>query len=159
MSDASSPSMRVTRPSVRSTGLFSTVLVQALPAARANMARAVIAVQIMPAGLCRGWNPTASTMVDCTARYRPSAANAALISRSARRWRCSLVPDSSQMTTVDAPISISESRPKPASTTGRAAHAAAARTMMLTTFHPRVAYSGRNPGAATFGSAPAQRSS
>ena len=46
------------------------------------------------------------------------------ISRRARCWRQVPVPDSSQITTVDAPISISESRPNPASATDRAGTAA-----------------------------------
>jgi hypothetical protein len=52
------------------------------------------------------------------------------------------------MTTVDAPISISESRPNPASATDRAAIAAMASTTIPTTFQPSVAYSmNRDPGA------------
>src|SRR5689334_6184022 len=49
------------------------------------------------------------------------------------------------MTTMDAPISISESRPKPTSATDRAATAANASTTIPTTFHPSVAYSRANP--------------
>ena len=56
--------------------------------------------------------------------------------RSARRWRSSPVPDSSQSTTTLAPISISESSPNPASATDRALMAATASTAMPTTFHP-----------------------
>jgi uncharacterized protein YfaQ (DUF2300 family) len=58
------------------------------------------------------------------------------------------VPDSSQITTMDAPISISESRAKPASATDRAAMAAKASTAIPATFHASVAYSSRTRGAA-----------
>ena len=54
--------------------------------------------------------------------------NAYPIRRRPRRWRCSQAPESSQITTVDAPISISESRPNPASATDRAEIAASAST-------------------------------
>jgi|SRR5215469_16330250 len=57
-----------------------------------------------------------------------------------RRWRSSPVPDSSQITTVEAPISMRESRPKPARATDRAPIAATASTTMPTTFHARVRY-------------------
>jgi len=60
--------MRVTRPSVRSTGLSSAVPVRALPTARATMTAAVTAVQAIPAGLWPGRYPAASTTLDCTAR-------------------------------------------------------------------------------------------
>jgi hypothetical protein len=63
----------------------------------------------------------------------PRAATAYPISRNARHWRRGPVPDSSQITTVDTPISISESRPNPASATDRAEMAAIART----TIRPR----------------------
>lgn len=72
--------MRVTRPSVWSTGLLSALPVEAFPAASENM-------------------------------------NAAPMSRRARRWRCAPVPESSQSTTVLAPISTRLSSPKPASAT------------------------------------------
>jgi len=55
------------------------------------------------------------------------------------------VPDSSQITTVDAPISISESSPNPARATERAAIAANASTTMPTTFQASVTYSRTNP--------------
>ena len=42
------PSISVTRPSVRSTGLPSARPVRALPAASANITAAVIAVQMIP---------------------------------------------------------------------------------------------------------------
>jgi hypothetical protein len=42
---------------------------------------------------------------------------------------------------MDAPISISESKPNPASATDRAAIDAKASTMILATFHPSVAHS------------------
>ena len=61
---ASRPSTRVTRASVRSTGLSSARPVRALPAARLNMASAVAAVQTMPRGLCAAWWRTASTTAD-----------------------------------------------------------------------------------------------
>jgi len=51
------------------------------------------------------------------------------------------VPDSSQITTVDAPISISESRPNPARATDRAATAAIASTTIPITFQASVEYS------------------
>jgi hypothetical protein len=55
------------------------------------------------------------------------------------------VPDSSQITTADAPISISESSPNPASATDRAAATATASTMIPATFQPSVTYSSTNP--------------
>ncbi len=55
------------------------------------------------------------------------------------------MPDSSQITTIDAPISISESRAKPASATDRAESAATASTTIPATFHASVAYSSANP--------------
>jgi hypothetical protein len=55
------------------------------------------------------------------------------------------VPDSSQITTVDAPISISESRAKPASATDRAEIAATASTTIPATFQASVAYSRAKP--------------
>src|SRR6266536_3086627 len=67
------------------------------------------------------------------------------ISRSARRWRRWPAPDSSQITTVEAPISMSESRPNPASATDRADMAAIARTTIPITFQHRVLYSRANP--------------
>jgi hypothetical protein len=62
------PSIRVTRPSVCSTGLPSAAPVRALPTASANIIAAVNAVQMMPGTECRGWYPAASTTVDCTSR-------------------------------------------------------------------------------------------
>src|SRR6185437_13232837 len=62
-----------------------------------------------------------------------------------RRWRSSPVPASSQITMVDAPISISESRPNPASATDRAAAAAIARITIPATFQPSVTYSSAKP--------------
>jgi hypothetical protein len=64
--------------------------------------------------------------------------NAPPISRNARRCRSSPVPDSSHSTTVLAPISISESRPNPASATDRAPMAAIASTTIPATFQLRV---------------------
>ena len=116
-----------------------------MAAASANMAAAVIAVQMMPGTECRGWYPTASTTVDWTSRYTARAAKAYPISLRPRRWRSSPVPDSSQITTVDAPISISESRPNPASATDRAETAAMARITIPATFQASVAYSSANP--------------
>jgi hypothetical protein len=55
------------------------------------------------------------------------------------------VPDSSQITTVDAPISMSESSPNPASATDRAAMAAIARTATPITFQPSVTNSRAKP--------------
>jgi hypothetical protein len=55
------------------------------------------------------------------------------------------VPDSSQITTVEAPISISESRAKPARATDRAVMAAMDRTTIPATFHANVAYSSAKP--------------
>ena len=55
------------------------------------------------------------------------------------------MPDSSQITTTEAPISISESSPKPARATERAASAATTSTAIPTTFHASVAYSSRKP--------------
>src|ERR1044071_7504082 len=49
------------------------------------------------------------------------------------------------MTTAEAPISISESRPNPASATDRALIAATASTTIPATFQPRVAHSSANP--------------
>src|SRR3984885_7491979 len=49
------------------------------------------------------------------------------------------------MTTVDAPISISESRPNPASATDRAAIAAMAKMTMPATFQASVTYSKTKP--------------
>jgi hypothetical protein len=49
------------------------------------------------------------------------------------------------MTTVDAPISISESRPNPASATDRAGIAAIARTTIPATFQASVTYSKAKP--------------
>lgn len=74
-----------------------------------------------------------------------SAANAQPISRRPRRWRSAPAPDSSQITTMDAPISISESRAKPASATDRAETAAMASTTIPATFHASVAYSSASP--------------
>ena len=62
------PSISVTLPSVCRTGLPSARPVRALPAARANIAAAVTAVQTMPSTECRGRYPAASTTVDCTSR-------------------------------------------------------------------------------------------
>jgi hypothetical protein len=62
-------------------------------------------------------------------------------------WRSSPVPDSSQMTTVDAPISISESRPNPASATDWAEIAAIASTTTPATFQASVTYSRPKPPA------------
>ena len=53
--------------------------------------------------------------------------------------------DNSQTTTVEAPISISESKPNPASATDLALTAATARTTMPITFQPNVVYSSANP--------------
>jgi len=55
---------------------------------------------------------------------------------SARRCRFSPDPDSSHSTTVLAPISISESRPNPASATDLAATAATASTTIRATSSP-----------------------
>jgi hypothetical protein len=55
------------------------------------------------------------------------------------------VPESSQITTVDAPISISESRVNPVSATDRAEIAAMASTTIPATFHASVAYSSAKP--------------
>jgi hypothetical protein len=60
--------------------------------------------------------------------------NAYPMSRRPRRWRSAPVPDSSQITTVDPPISMSESRPNPARATDRAETAAMARTTIPATF-------------------------
>ena len=54
------------------------------------------------------------------------------------------MPDSSQITTVDAAISISESRPNPASATDRAETAAMARTTIPAMFQASV-----KPGTVT----------
>ena len=67
------------------------------------------------------------------------------MTRSAVRRRASPVPDSSQMTTVLAPISMSESSPNPPSATDRAATAAKASTTTPTTFQPRVIPSRMKP--------------
>jgi hypothetical protein len=75
--------------------------------------------------------------------------NAAPISLSAFRWRALPVPASSHRTTVLAPISISESSPKPARAIERADSAATASTTMPTTFHPSVTPSSSRPRAAT----------
>jgi hypothetical protein len=91
----------------------------------------------------------ASTTVDCTSRYKARVANAQPISRRPRRWRSSPVPDSSQITTVDAPISISESSPNPASATDRAEIAAMASTAIPATFQASVAYSRAKPRRST----------
>jgi hypothetical protein len=82
---------------------------------------------------------------DWISRYSASAENANPIRRRPRRCRSSPVPDSSQITTVEAPISISESRLNPASATDRAVIAAMARITMPTTFQPSVRYSSTNP--------------
>src|ERR1019366_7144876 len=71
--------------------------------------------------------------------------NAAPINLSERRRRSSATPDSSQRTTVDAPISIRLSSPNPASATDLAAAAATAKTATPTTFQPSVAISSRRP--------------
>jgi hypothetical protein len=68
---------------------------------------------------------------------------AAKLDRIARRSRASPTPRSSQMTTVLAPISMSESSPNPASATERAWMAATARTHTPTTFQARVVASSR----------------
>ena len=99
----------------------------------------------MPNGEWWGWWLETNAQVDCTSRYAASDMNPTPISRSARRWRAWPVPDNSQITTVDAPISMRESRPKPASATDRAEIAATASTTMPTTFQPRVAYSRAKP--------------
>ena len=65
---ASIPSTKVTRPSVRSTGLPRDAPTLALPAARENITTAVTAVQAMPSGEWCGWNRVASTQVLWTAR-------------------------------------------------------------------------------------------
>ena len=52
---------------------------------------------------------------------------------------------SSQITTVDAPISISESRPNPASATDRAEMAGIASTTIPATFQASVTYSRAKP--------------
>ena len=83
--------------------------------------------------------------MDCTARYTARSPNATPISRNARRCRACPVPDSSHTTTTEAPISISESSPNPASATDRAATAVMASTTMPTAFHPSVRYSNQNP--------------
>ena len=67
------------------------------------------------------------------------------INRSARRWRACPTPDSSQSTTMLAPISISESMPKPANATDCARTAARASTTMPTAFQPKVAASRTRP--------------
>jgi hypothetical protein len=63
----------------------------------------------------------------------------------ALRCRSSPVPDSSQITTMEAPISISESNPNPANATDRAMLAVMARTTTPTMFQPSVAYSRAKP--------------
>jgi hypothetical protein len=49
--EANTPSTKVTRPSVRSTGLSRALPVRALPDARENMTPAVTAVHAVPTGL------------------------------------------------------------------------------------------------------------
>ena len=58
----------VTQPSCRSTGLSSARPVRALPAASANIAAAVSAVQMMPGTSAAGDQPATSITVDCTSR-------------------------------------------------------------------------------------------
>jgi hypothetical protein len=65
--------------------------------------------------------------------------------RMALRSREGSAPVSCQTTTTEAKISISESRPNPASATDRAARAASATTTVPTTFQPSVTYSRRSP--------------
>jgi hypothetical protein len=55
------------------------------------------------------------------------------------------VPDSSQITTAEAPISIRESSPNPASATDRAEIAATVSTAMPTMFQASVVYSRAKP--------------
>lgn len=78
-------------------------------------------------------------------RYTARATNADPISCRPRRWRSWPVPDSSQITTVDAPISIRESRANPASATERALIAANARTTIAATFQLSVTDSRTKP--------------
>ena len=52
---AKMPSIVVTRPSARSTGLSKAVPTLALPAAKVNMTTAVVAVHAIPRGLWCGW--------------------------------------------------------------------------------------------------------
>ena len=75
-----------------------------------------------------------------------SPKNAKPIRRTARRSRTESVwPVSSPITTIEAKISMNESRANPANATDRAATAATTRNPISTTFQPRVAYSSRNP--------------
>jgi hypothetical protein len=67
------------------------------------------------------------------------------MARSARRRRAAPAPDSSHTTTSEAPISMSESRPNPASATDLAASAATASTTIPTRFQPSVANSSAKP--------------
>src|ERR1039457_7347090 len=59
------------------------------------------------------WWPEIRAHVDSITRYAARATKAYAIRRSPRRCLASPVPDSSQITTVDAHISIRESRPNP----------------------------------------------
>ena len=72
------------------------------------------------------------------ARYMARATKAAPISLSAFSWRPWWELESSHNTTVEAPISMRLSRPKPARATDLAPTAAMASTTMPMTFHPNV---------------------
>ena len=77
--------------------------------------------------------------------YTANARKAVPINRIAGRSRSSAVPLSCQTTTIEAPISIRESRAKPASATEPARVAAVATMITPTTFQPSVMYSSSRP--------------
>src|ERR1039458_2280354 len=79
--EARMPSMRVTRPSALSTGLPRALPTRLFPAARLNIATAVIAVQAIPDGLRAAWWPEVRAQVDSITMYaarasRPNTARA-----------------------------------------------------------------------------------